>query len=1195
MAILAKVPKHAKAEMLLENTEHALQHAFSFSHLLVLTINQDGVITYCNSGLLKNLKKQEYQLIEKSIFDIFEFDLPDESGFFPENETENTFEGRVIRQSWPKLTVRFDTVYHKKGDEYTGMTLIGENITEKVNVEKALVESNTQLKELFDNSNDLIQIFNTQGSLLFVNEAWKIRLGYQDDDLRKLKLKDIVHPEALKETGRKLKSIEKGEHYERIETVLVSKYGKKIYVTGNINCTVKEGQPSEFRAIFFDITERIRAERAQSLYYKIANLTIRSPNLEILYKNVFNLLNEVLGVKNMAVALKQPDKTLEFPYYVNELNKGSKHKAQLDIATMLSNYTFERKKPLIIYDDGIQKIASTKGITISDTIPKIWMAVLIHSEESEIGAISIHSNEERQSYNFKDLELLDFIASQISLAIERKWNEAKIKNQGARIKAIFESSTHQIWSLDRELKFTSFNQNYSDALQEYYGTTPKLGMRMDQISSVYFSATSKKEWINRYERVFAGEEMHFQTMITSRSGAKIWRDVFLNPIYLPDGSIEEISAIANDITEKKLAEDALLVSEEKFRNIFESFQDIYFQCDLNGHLTLVSPSAKSLLGFDESDYVGKHITQFFAAKNYLQLLRRLFKDGEVRNFDATATSKDLSSIHLLCNIRIIHKKGAAIGIEGVARDITQLKQANEELINAKLVAERSLRVKERFLANMSHEIRTPMNGIIGMIDLIASTKLNKEQLEYIKTIKKSSDTLLHILNDILDLSKIEAGKMELRKSPVKLAKTIEKLYALYSQEAHRNNTSLYYHLGKDLPEWNMIDETRLLQVLSNLTSNAIKFSDGKGNINISIRLIKKLTDTRNLFKAEIKDAGIGISKENIQKLFETFSQVDNSFTKNYSGTGLGLAISKELVKSMNGKIGVASTPGLGSTFWFTFEAEEATPADMQMIEVREEPLLARQFMGTIPKILLVDDNAINRRVASQILKKAGCAVDTADSGKRAIALAKQNTYDLIFMDIQMPMMDGIETTHILKALDLGYKAPIVAMTAYSMEEDRDKFLNQGLDDYIPKPIKAHHLVQKVKDWIGFDAKHVQPEILNEVSKDLIINQNTLNQLFKYGGEEIINSVLEEFDTETDNLLKTALTKQNENDFDEVRSILHTLKGNAGTLGVERLWRQVESAEAKLKVADYSQIEKDLKRIIRLYDEFKRNYKSIVKA
>lgn len=1174
-------------------TEQILHYSFQNSHLLVLSINTQGEITFCNKGLLKSLKKEQAQLLGKDIFDIFEFDLEEDSNLFSER-SGRSFEARVIRQSWPTLLIRFDTILQKSGGEYYGLTLVGENITEKVSVEKALQKSNAQLKEIFDNSNDLIQVFNAAGVLTFVNEAWKSRLGYSDQEIKKLRLKDVIHPEVLRETGKKLREIENGILPERFETILSSKYGKKIYVTGTVNCTLRGNLPTEFRAVFFDISERIRAERAQSLYYKIANLTIRSSNLDSLYSNVLSVLQEVLDVSNFTVALKNNGE-LEFPYRIRNNEKLSGTHEDDTINMLLAEYTFERNKPLIIYDDGIQKIAETKNIKLNNEIPKIWMGVLIQFEKTVIGVISIHSTEEQQTFNFKDLELLDFISSQVSLAIERKWNEAKIKSQSARIKAIFESSSHQIWSLNKDLEFTSFNQNYANALVQYYGITPELGLRMDKLSSKSFKSQVKSIWINKFNRVFKGETINFQNSIIDLEGNKIWRDVFLSPIFLPDGTIEEISAIANDITEKKRSDVALQESEEKFRNIFESFQDIYFRCDLKGMIVMVSPSVIEVLGQSPKALLNRPITEFFKSEAYDQnLIRRLYKDEKIRNFDATALSEDGKEIKFLCNIRLVYQGKKAVGIEGVARDITQLMNTNNELMVAKELAERSLRIKERFLANMSHEIRTPMNGIIGMIDLVASTRLNKEQLEYVKTIKKSSETLLNILNDILDLSKIEAGKMELRKEPVNLAKSIEKLYDLYSQEAHRNSTSLYYHIDEKIPTWAMLDETRLLQVLSNLTSNAIKFSDAKGNINISLRL-KESKRNKYVFRGEIKDAGIGIAKENLQRLFNTFSQIDNSQKKTYAGTGLGLAISKELVKSMNGEIGVVSTPGFGSTFWFTFEADKVKDQDFAQETILDDTSIDRHFIEHKPVILLVDDNLVNRKVASQILMKAGCIVDLVDSGRKAIEKVKKKKYDLILMDIQMPGMDGIETTEEIRKLNIPNLPPVVAMTAYSMEEDRSRFLKQGLDDYLAKPIKAISLIEKVKDWISFEAIAVQTEILEDESKDLIINQNTLNQLFKYGGEDLIKSVLEEFDEETDNFISECKEMYKSSNFDGIRSHLHTIKGNAGTFGIERLGKCAELVEKKLKEKNYINVDKDLRKVERFFGEFKKNYKSIINS
>ncbi len=1183
-------------------SEKKIQNSLNKSKIMALTTDTEANITFCNREFIKTLGIQHGNLIHQNLFDFFEpdsavnlnrkkYQLIATNGHF-----SGTLSGTVLNNKGEEIAILFNAIILKdaKG-RVSGITLFGENITERRKVLKELERTNNQLTELFDNSYDLIQIFDEKGNFQFVNIAWKEKLGYTEEDLKHLTLQDLIVPEYWAQAQENLEKVKNGKKLERFEIAFLNKQGKNVFVSGRINCTVTDKSKVQYRGIFFDITERIRAEKAQSLYYKITNLTISGTNLEDLYQSIYQSLNEILKIKNFSVALKagMKKKRVSFPFYINEHENEPTLSEQREISQMLAEYTFERKKPLIIYQDGIKKIADINRFKLSGTMPKIWLGVQINISNHPIGVISIHSYEDRTAFNHKDLELLHFISSQVSMAVERKLNEDKIRDQAARLKAIFESTSHQIWSVDKKLNLTSYNSNYADALMSYYQIDAKVG------SDFYKEKTSKmppnvqRFWTNKFQQAFEGKTINFEHKIKDKNGQYIWRDVFINPIYQDNGRIEEVSVIANDITDKRKASQALKESEEKFREIFESFQDIYILCDLKGKIIMASPSVEDIMGTSIANIEGKNILQFFKSEiDTKQILKDLYQNDHVKNFQATVKVKKRKKLQFLCNMRLIYRNGKPVSIEGVARDITQLKKANEEQIKAKEIAEKSLAVKERFLANMSHEIRTPMNGIVGMIDLIGSTDLNPEQFSYVKTIKKSSETLLDILNDILDLSKIEAGKMELKKKPVNLVATFEKLYDLYSQQAHSNNTCLYYHLGNNLPKVVMLDETRLLQVLSNLTSNAIKFSEGKGTINISLQLTSK-TKNKCIFKVQIKDEGIGIAKESINDLFTNFNQLDNSSTKIYPGTGLGLAISKELVKTMNGEIGVASTPGLGSTFWFTFEGTIPTKSEALMPEQSGPAKISKEFVGDVPVILIVDDNHVNRKVAGQILSKAGCIVHLADGGAQAIEKVKANRYDLIFMDIQMPEMDGVEATRHIKKLTEVHLPPVVAMTAYSMEEDRSRFLTQGLDDYIAKPIKAQSLINKVKEYLSFEPSSVEKNVFEDESQELIINQNTLNQLFKYGGHDLVNSVLKDFEHEAGSQIANCLTLAQNNNMEELQRELHTLKGSSGTLGIERLERKAKDLEGQLKENKADNVMDKLLDIQQSFYEFQENYKNIL--
>ncbi|MBC6400989.1 MAG: PAS domain S-box protein [Ekhidna sp.] len=1050
-------------------------------------------------------------------------------------------------------------------------------------------KKNQNLKVLFDNSNDLIIIFKVTGEIHFANETIKKRLNYTEDEITDLKFIEIVREDYRKGVLQNILKSTAEIHHEKFDTVLISKTGKNIYVTGKLTSIFENDELVEYHCVFYDVTERIRAENTQGLYYQIANVIVNESNLDRLYANIYDELSQMLKLKNFQISLKESNGYKQV-FFVNEFIE--KHDFIFDMDHQLMNYVFERDRSLIIYEDGIKKIVDQKNIRCKDPMPKIWLGVVI-STPSKKGVLSICNYQDQSAFNNRDLEVLDYIGGQISLAMERQHKEEKMGTQTATLRAIFDSSTHKIWSLDRKLKFTSFNRNYEKAFEDHYDAKPKIGSAITEIRNIHFSNDHLKFWKDKYKEAFKGKFLNFQAKHKNREGKVIWREIFVSPIFLPNGNIEELSVIANDITEKKKTENDLVASEKKFRSIFKSFQDIYFRCDMTGTLTMISPSVQEVLGVKPEELIDTNVKDYVSNKLQIyRMISRLKKEKRIKNIEGTVLDAKDQRVTFLFNIRMIKKKNGQDEVEGVAKDISQLKKTNEELIRAKNMAERSLKIKEQFLANMSHEIRTPMNGIIGMIDLLASTGLNAEQSDYVETLNKSSNTLLNILDDILDLSKIEAGKVDLKKKPVNLVKTIERVYEIFSQQALSKNNHLRYHVDSNTPKWIFADETRLTQILSNLTSNAIKFNTQKGYINISLRITEK-KGKKYWFKVSVKDSGIGIKEEDQKTLFQNFHQLDNSRSKNFSGTGLGLAISKELVKSMDGDVGVLSTPGLGSTFWFTFCAKEIENTEED--ETQKSNGFTRQFSEKNPKVLLVEDNAVNRKVAGNILLKSGCRVVQAVDGFDAIEKVSLEDFDLILMDIQMPKMDGIKSAEEIKKLGLDNTPPIIAMTAYSMEEDRERFLKSGLHDYLSKPIKADVLIKKIKDWVESEPTKmpIEDEAAVEQTEELVINQNTLNQLAKFSGQEFIETTLKEFEDEAQLSIENGIKFFNEANYEGLRGELHTLKGNAGTLGIEKVFKQAAAIEKRLKTNNFEDLEVNLKKLRNLFDEFREENKNIL--
>jgi PAS domain S-box-containing protein len=723
---------------------------------------------------------------------------------------------------------------------------------------------------------------------------------------------------------------------------------------------------------------------------------------------------------------------------------------------------------------------------------------------------------------------------------------------------------------------------------------------------------------NDSARQLQGERLDNEFRIHTPNGEEKWIRDRAFPIHDESGVLIRVAGIAEEITERKHYEEELIRAREAaeianrellahhsvldrerrlLRTFIDNVPDGMFVKDLEGKFIVVNSALaywsgvktpEEMVGKTDFDFYPEELARAFQAddKKVVDSGRPVFdREETVWSFVTREVRHALTT-----KVPLFDRDGRVIGVAGIGRNITERKKTTDALLSSNRQLEKAITLsgqlavsaqkanmaKSEFLANMSHEIRTPMNAIIGMAGLLLDTELTGEQRQYAETVHESSESLLALINDLLDFSKIEAKKLELETVAFDLEVVLDHIASVFTSRAHAKGLQLLIHVDAEVPASLQGDAGRLRQILLNLVGNAIKFTD-KGEVTLRVQLVET-GKSASVLRFSVRDTGIGIAEDKRNLLFEKFSQLEASTARKFGGTGLGLAISKQLVEMMDGTIGVTSRPGEGSEFWFTVRLGNGTLNGKASAEERQREsahVCLLPFRGVSARILLAEDNVTNQKVALAILKKLALRADGVADGAEAIKALELIPYDLVLMDVRMPVMDGIEATRRIRDPQSGvlnHNVPIIAMTANVLASDREKCVAAGMNGFVAKPVSPAELRMAIEELLRPKQAAAQEKLkaAAAIEKQTPIYDRAGVEERLMGDHELIVAVTEAFLDDMPRQFERVKKLLARGDAAEAGRLLHAIKGAAANAGGERLREVAIGMEKQADCGDLKQ-------------------------
>ncbi len=744
----------------------------------------------------------------------------------------------------------------------------------------------------------------------------------------------------------------------------------------------------------------------------------------------------------------------------------------------------------------------------------------------------------------------------------------KLEESEQRYRKIVEESVDIILKIDIDGDLIYINP----AAEKFFGYTKKdlLGTNYSNL----LAGDCKSTFFNSFGKISRKEVEPISNMVCSvQTRKKGVRWLSKNLQKSTEIMSSSFTIIARDVTQQKIIEDKLLRSEEKYKRIIENMKLGLLEVDNDNKIIRVYDHFCKLTGYSEEELVGKKAMDVLTdeeSRKKVQEHREKRFSGEETVYEALLKKKDGTEAWVLISGAPLYDDfGNITGSIGIHLDVTNQKNVERELIKARFKAEESSRSKEQFLANMSHEIRTPMNAIIGMTDLLLDTSLNSEQQKMLKTVQISSKNLLVVINDILDFSKIESGKLSIEKIGFKLRDVINHIVRTKKIKAESKDIWFEFKIADDVRNILVGDPFRLTQILLNLLSNANKFTE-KGGVKFTVSSLG-IHDNIQQIQFKVEDTGRGISPEKLETIFDVFSQEDETISRKYGGTGLGLSITKKLVELHDGTISVDSTVGVGTTF--TAQIGYVIGNEEHIHDVKPSNIDYGSLNDL--RILLAEDNEFNQVLIQTLFHQHSIELEIANNGAEVLEKLSKSDFDIILMDIQMPVMDGIEATKQIRKETKWDDLPILALTANAFKKELEKYKGYGMDDSLSKPFQPDELYSKIIALVNKNEDRKQPKMPTEVK---LYDLKKINILFG-GNIELVKKLVDSFVEHTPGVLDELSIAANEHDWKKVSALSHRLKASLNTMSINSLSEDILALEVDYQSLPEIEKKKKVSRVV----------------